>query len=449
MTETLDRIYNILMKRGPVSKEEYQEVPDLFRRMRTLLRIYYNVRMGEKKPAEYKYCDAQNVNDIGLKLHEAGLFLQLTPARLRALLDTAPDMETFILDEPLDVGKYRAYAAERDALFNSDADIDIEERERILEEYDISGSDQAGYQMMFFIADVCVTLVTIPVKDKKDKVRAEKAMRRLIEWSTVKMYRDAFGDALTDAMSPLYKRNKYLVKFCQAGGIGALIGDWVESTFADSLCADALEGLPNEAWNRQTPQSLDVVTRELSAKIEREGSDITQTRLWANMMHQIYSRYGLAPFERAASRISKNHIIFFYFIHRRASKRQQKLVSVDDWVKLLRKYVNVPDATRRRHNWTILSTPDRWECLDGLGYGCSFENCPEKTELVKISQKRVRGQRDPEAEDRLFKFGALSKAWWGRCKHVTYCGKECQAADWPKHKRICASECAKNKTEDI
>ncbi|KZT18304.1 hypothetical protein NEOLEDRAFT_1080591 [Neolentinus lepideus HHB14362 ss-1] len=449
MTETLERICNILMKRGPISKEEYQEVPDLFRRMRTLLRIYYNAVMGDKKIADFKYCDAQNINDIGLRLHETGLFLQLSPARLRDLLDIAPDMERFLLDDPLDVGKYREQAARRDALFDSpDADLDIETREQILQEYDTSGSDQAGYQIMFFIADICVALATGPTRDRKDKVRAEKAMRRLVEWSTVKMYRDAFGDALTDAMTPIYRTNAYLVKFCQAGGIGALIGDWVESTFANTLCAQALEGLPNVAWNRQTPESLDVVTRELTAKIEREGDDITQTRIWANMMHQIYSRYGLKPFERVASKPSKHGVIFFYFIHRRASKRQQKLISVDDWAKLLEKYVNVPDATRRRHAWTIMTVPDRWESLDSSDYGCSFGSCPERAELLEIQQARVRGQRDAVAEDRLFGFGALSKACH-RCKHVSYCGKECQAADWPNHRHTCKVEAAKNKTEEI
>ncbi|EPQ55146.1 hypothetical protein GLOTRDRAFT_111137 [Gloeophyllum trabeum ATCC 11539] len=67
---------------------------------------------------------------------------------------------------------------------------------------------------------------------------------------------------------------------------------------------------------------------------------------------------------------------------------------------------------------------------------------------MEVQQTRTRGHRDPVIEDRLFRFGGLSKAC-DRCKHVSYCGKECQAADWPNHKRVCKTEAAKHKTEEL
>lgn len=124
------------------------------------------------------------------------------------------------------------------------------------------------------------------------------------------------------------------------------------------------------------------------------------------MMHQIYSRYGLAPYERAST-LSSDQIIFYY-IYKRLSKHPEKITSAKAWMRFLEKYRKVPRATERRHAWSILTLSGRWDCLEF--YGCAYEGCPERAALEEMSAQRVRGERSPEIEDRLWKFGAASKA---------------------------------------
>jgi hypothetical protein len=122
-------------------------------------------------------------------------------------------------------------------------------------------------------------------------------------------------------------------------------------------------------------------------------------------MHQIYSRYGLDPFERAST--LSDSMILFYFIHSRLSKKPQKFQSAQDWIPLLQKYRNVPRTTRKRHGWIILSLSGRWDCLDM--YGCAYPQCPELAALQELKHRRVRGKRDSVSEDRLYRWGAASK----------------------------------------
>ena len=125
-------------------------------------------------------------------------------------------------------------------------------------------------------------------------------------------------------------------------------------------------------------------------------------------MHQIYSRYGLEPFERA-SHLS-DHEIIFYFLHRRLSKKPEKFQSAAEWLPLLKKYRNVPNATRQRHGWMILTISGRWDLFGTGYYGCKYGGCPETSALERLKVARVRGRRDPVVEDRLFQWGGASKA---------------------------------------
>ncbi|KAH7926927.1 hypothetical protein BV22DRAFT_1104018 [Leucogyrophana mollusca] len=445
MTETLGRIHSTIMKHGPMTHAEMAEIPALLRRIRHLLRVYYDALLTSKKTNEFKFCDISDISDVGLKLHEAGVFLQLSPARLRALFSSAPEMETFLLDEPIDLGKWRLNAEAVAQAVKADEEADDDDRERMIDLEDDSGNDCAAYQMIFFIGDILVALLLNSPLDSKEKERADRAMARLVTLSTIPVYRLAFGDPLTDAMRPVYWTPKVLVRFAHAGGLPALIGDWAESTCKDGVCKTAVEGLPAKAWDHQTPESLQGIMRELLGKIEKDGDDFTTTPIFANIMHQIYSRYGLEPFEWA-SRLSDSEIIF-YFLHRRLSKKPDKFRNANDWIPLLQKYNNVPEAIRRRHGWMILTVSGRWDCL--LLYGCKYAGCPEKSGLLELKERRVRGQRDPVVEDRLFQWGGASKAC-SRCRHVSYCSVACQKADWKRHQKDeCKEEAAKNKNEEI
>ncbi|KAF9233821.1 hypothetical protein BU15DRAFT_90206 [Melanogaster broomeanus] len=412
MTESVTRIHSIVMKHGTVSRAEWTEatlLPALFRRVRHLLRVYYDV-----------------------VLHEVGLFLQLNPGRFRACLSSAPEMETFVLDDPIDLGQWRLAAAAIEEAVKADPEADDGDRERMGDLEDKSGKDCAAYQLAFFLGDVLVAFLINPANDEKDKERQRKAMKKLVMMSTIPVYRRAFGDPLTDAMRPIYWTPKVLVKFSHAGGLPALIGDW------------PWRKLPEQAWARQTAESLLGIMRELIRKIEMDGDEFTETPMFAGIMHQIYSRYGIDPFERA-SRLSEHEIIF-YFLHRRLSKKPEKFQNAGEWLPLLKKYRNVPNATRKRHGWMIHTVSGRWDLL--TFYGCKFAGCPERSDLLELKALRVRGQRDPVVEDRLFQWGGASKACT-RCKAVSYCGLACQKADWKRHKSECAKEAAGNKNEEI
>ncbi|KAH7905249.1 hypothetical protein BJ138DRAFT_1106147 [Hygrophoropsis aurantiaca] len=215
-------------------------------------------------------------------------------------------MEVFLFDDPIDFGKWRLEAEAAVQAVKSDEEADDDDRERMIDLEQKSGNDCASYQMIFFIGDLLAAFILNSVLDAKDKERAERAMARLVAISTIPVYRSAFA----------------LVRFAHAGGLPALMGDWAESTCKDGICKTAVETLPAKAWNYQTPESLLGIMRELINKVERDGSDITTTPVFANIMHQIYSRYGLDPFERA-SRLSDSEIIF-YFLHRRLSKKTHK-----------------------------------------------------------------------------------------------------------------------------
>ncbi|KZP23150.1 hypothetical protein FIBSPDRAFT_737762 [Athelia psychrophila] len=441
MTETVAKIKEIGLKQGTPSEEEFKQIPDLLRRLRHLLRVYYDAAVTNKRSSEFKLCDIEEISDIGLAIHEVGIFLQLSPSRLKALVTAAPDLETFIVDEPLDVGKWRLRAETKKQAVEADIESTDDDCESYMETEDKAGKDCAAFQMAFLYGDLLVAFIMHPDLGAR---APDRAMQKLVEISTSAFWRFALGDPLTDAMRPVYWTPKLLLKFAHAGGLPALIGDWAESTAKDGLCQQTVDAMPNTVWDHQTEESLLGVMRELIKKSQQDGEDFVTTPVFANMMHQIYSRYGLAPYERAST-LSSDQIIFYY-IYKRLSKHPEKITSAKAWMRFLEKYRKVPRATERRHAWSILTLSGRWDCLEF--YGCAYEGCPERAALEEMSAQRVRGERSPEIEDRLWKFGAASKACV-QCKHVSYCGKECQIAHWPSHKATCKKEAAKGKNEEI
>jgi hypothetical protein len=126
-----------------------------------------------------------------------------------------------------------------------------------------------------------------------------------------------------------------------------------------------------------------------------------------NILYQIFVRYGSDPFG-AASAHSSEHLLY-YFLHRRLTKstHPERYRSRAHFEQLVSRFLCVPRATRRRHGWILLSVSGRWDCI--THYGCRNAACPEKTELLKLRDKRIRGRRDPHVEERLFKWGAQSK----------------------------------------
>ena len=209
------------------------QVPALLRRMRHLIRVYYDALTSGNKTAEFRYCDYSSIHAVGCDLHEMGLILLHTPGRLRTMLECAPDMDAFLLDEPIDLGDLRLSAFVRQELSETDPDpVYDEERESTDLEQDVAASsDLAAYQMVYFIADVLVGWLLVSHADDSEagRKRTERAFHMLVEYSTSPIYRrtDAFGDALTCAMEPVYRTPWLLREFIRAGGLPAIFDDWV------------------------------------------------------------------------------------------------------------------------------------------------------------------------------------------------------------------------------
>jgi len=262
---------------------------------------------------------------------------------------------------------------------------------------------------------------------------AEEAADRLVKYSTSGTWRDILGDPLTDSMRPLYWDKKALVRFSHAGGLGALYGDWYQSS-AQTLCEETLSTLPDTVWEHQTKASLFAITRELENRVEREGSKATSEPIFINACHNIYKRYGLAPFQIAAKRETFQTSIVFYFVTHQVRKDALKMETKQDWRNLFEDFKNLPPSLERRYSWTNLTVSNRWDCIDH--YGCDYRACPEKQALHKLREKRVKGVRDPAVEERLFNWAAKARACSG-CSATSYCRPECQKAHWPIHKESC------------
>ena len=113
-------MYSIGQSSHDALKVRLFEIPELLRRMRHLLRVYYDAKTSGKRTAEFKYCDYKDIEDTGVDLHELVLTLQYTPGRLRELFQHAPEMDKFVLDEPIDVGVLRERAYARHGRRNGD-----------------------------------------------------------------------------------------------------------------------------------------------------------------------------------------------------------------------------------------------------------------------------------------------------------------------------------------
>jgi len=352
--------------------------------------------------------------DVSITLHKVGLYLQLDPSRLRSFMAAGgADVEKLVLDEPLDIGSWRKIAGKLDKQLKNDEEADDDDREEVGIISDKASEDLAAHMMVWFFADVNVAFLLNEPLNEKEK-----------EW---------VGDPLTDSMRPIYWDQKALVRFSHAGGLGALYGDWFQSS-AQTLCEDTLSKLPDSVWEHQTKTSLFAVTRELENRIEREGSKASTEAIFVNACYNIYKRHGLAPFQIAAKRETFQTSIVFYFVAHQIKKEALKMETKQDWRNLFDEFVRLPHSLERRYSWTNLTISNKWDCIDL--YGCDYKACPEKQALRKLREKRVKGARDAVVEERLDQWGGKARACGG-CSSTSYCSTGCQKAHWPIHKATC------------
>lgn len=200
----------------------------------------------KRKTTEFTFCDVQKINDVtvDLKLHACSLLLQLSPGRFRACLSSAPELERFLLDDPIDLGRWRLEAAAVEQGVQADPEAHEDDRERAIDLEDKSGDDIAAYQLAFFLGDVLVAFLLNPVNDDKDEERQETAMKRLVMISTSPVYRRALGDALTDAMRACAlesKRSRKVFTCRRLASIGGRLGE-------SAQCPR--DGVVNNTWQR-------------------------------------------------------------------------------------------------------------------------------------------------------------------------------------------------------
>ncbi|KAK7000594.1 MYND-type domain-containing protein [Favolaschia claudopus] len=379
MMYCLDMVDSIIRRDYPRRKPDMVKLPYLLKRIRHLLRVFYDFHVGKRLHPDLTLCDWPQMFNVGITLHRVGLCLQLDPPRLRAAMDVGGrELETFLLDDELDVGDFRKAALVIEKRVAADVEAEDSNRMAAGEAETAAEKDLAAHVLAWFLGDIAVAFVMHEHAGSADDEKrwASKAMDRLVHWSTSKTLRLTLGDTLTDAMRPIYWSTPLLIKFSHAGGLGALFGDWINSACKD-LCEDVLKKLPDEAWEKQTPASLVAVTRELQQKLEDETPDLA--------------------------------VSFLYIIYNSS-------------------------CTSRRYHWFNMTISARWDCLEF--YGCCAEGCPEKDALEGLREVRVRGVREKEVEARLDAWGGKVKAC-AACGETAYCSAGCQRADWEKHKPEC------------
>ncbi|KAJ7614447.1 hypothetical protein FB45DRAFT_936963 [Roridomyces roridus] len=416
---------------------DFSKLAYLLKRVRHLLRVYYNFIVARQADDDLVFCDWETIFDVGITLHQVGLCLLLDPPRLRAVMaGGGKELESFLLDEELDVGAFRVAAIQVEKIVEADPESEDADRVASSKLERAAEADLAAHTMAWFMGDLAVAFF-LNEKDDSDadeKRWAAKATKRLVHWSTSPTLRDAIGDPLTDAMRPIYWTTTALVKFCQAGGLGALFGDWVNSS-GQVLCGEILEKLPDAAWKNQTPTSLRHVTREIQFKLTHEGDGFASDPILIDALFKMYKHYGLAPFHKGAKAEKSRDPIVFHYIERQIKRDGLEMRTPADWRRLLDSYINMPRSVNRRYSWSNMTISGKWDCLEY--YGCSNgEACPERKALEALREQRVRGVRDPAVEQRLEKWGAKPRQC-AACGWTAYCSSECQKVHWADHKPDC------------
>lgn len=86
-------------------------------------------------------------------------------------------MDAFLLDEPLDLGNWRALSFARNEAIAADPEATNEERMEACDVEDKAGQDLAAYQMSFFVGDLLVAWLLLSAVDDGEERPAARAMK--------------------------------------------------------------------------------------------------------------------------------------------------------------------------------------------------------------------------------------------------------------------------------
>ncbi len=107
--------------------------------------------------------------------------------------------------------------------------------------------------------------------DEEISLRALKQIHRL---TTIDLYRQSLGDALSDAMNTyIYSRSNdsiLLDKLVSNKGIEILFYDYIEAACQMSA-SRMIKNLTADQWKQQTLTTIEFVLKQISKKIRNEG----------------------------------------------------------------------------------------------------------------------------------------------------------------------------------
>ncbi|KZS89663.1 hypothetical protein SISNIDRAFT_458614 [Sistotremastrum niveocremeum HHB9708] len=435
---------------GVENKTGFKTIPSLLTRIRDLLRVFFNFKVGHLRTRDLNYCDFPQLFDVAYGLHEVGLTIQLDPSRLKALMEAAgAEIERVVLDEGLGMGPFRhlakKYEAEMcDALGQGSAGSNPNEdgpntSELILEK---SEEDLASYASVYFYADIMVALLLDRSDNSDDHDRARrrtKAMQKLVLWSSNEDFRNLFGDCLSDAMRSVYWDTELCVEFCRAGGLASLIQDATNGAACCKMAQEEFRLLPDAAWKDQTEGALSVATKSL-ANITGGTRSRENFQILCAASYNIYKWYGIAPFERLSVTRKWSDSLMFYHIMKMLKKDEEEgkpQKTEAEWELLIRSLSKVPRSVDNLLRWSRGSSAERWSYLEL--YGCQNENCPHTIKFVRLREMRARGLREGGEAEMDESLEEWSKGLKGcdECHSAIYCSLDCKNEDRTSHERMC------------
>ncbi|KZT32457.1 hypothetical protein SISSUDRAFT_537426 [Sistotremastrum suecicum HHB10207 ss-3] len=412
---------------------DFSLVPPLLTRIRELFRVFYNFKVTSRRTPDLILCDFDHVFDVSVIMHEVGLTLQLDPPRLQALMDQiGGEFEKVVLDTEPDVGPYRKATAEYMDMYGIKPSGQV--YWRLFRMFEKANEDDAVYATGWFYIDILVAFMLGPAETADQSRLQKKAMEKLVFWSCDKKIRDAFGDCLADSMRPIYWDNALLTRFCQVGGLGAILGDGGMNV-SSGIAGTAIRTLPDAVWDMESDNSLPT-TSKLLLDLGEMSKHRTADDIFLYGCHNIYKRYGIAPFIRAGESDEWHEPEFFCYVAQRLQDEGLPSRTEEEWKELLGDFRKMPVTVRGRYRWSGLDCAGRWEFIDY--YGCDNRDCSEKAELLRHCQRPTGDEViNKEMDRRLYEWGN-NMVICDACRSKPYCGVNCQQAAASSHAARCA-----------
>jgi len=236
------------------------EVPSILYQIRYLLRSHFENKKDKKLMN-------MNTGDLGLRLHELAVIFNAT-INVEKMIKSDSLFEDMILNEMPDVGSLRLKAYKQRKLPRDQRDYDLEDK---------AGKDLTAYEFSFFINNVLAFLV-VHATDEKLSLRALKQIHR---FTTIDLYRQSLGDALSDAINNyIYRQSKdslLLEKLVSNNGIEIFFYDYIEASCQMSA-SRMIKNLTADQWKKQSLTTIEFVIKQISKKIGSEGIELIEPR---------------------------------------------------------------------------------------------------------------------------------------------------------------------------